>query len=195
MDKARLLEYLRAQFEINWHGHHGGSHWARVRVNGALLARDNRADPHVVELFSFFHDSRRLSEYRDSGHGFRGFQLAQRLRGQYFQATDLQMAMLRDACEGHSDGGTVAGPTVMTCWDADRLDIGRTGRRPLPELLCTDAGRDAIEAAHARAMAWVNGPRRPPPEPQERDRGTAGAGRDATAAAYAKATAWVNDRR
>ena len=42
----------------------------------------------------------------------------------------------------HSDGRVDADVTVQTCWDADRLDLGRVGKRPDPRLLCTPAARD-----------------------------------------------------
>jgi uncharacterized protein len=29
----------------------------------------------------------------------------------------------------------------MTCWDADRLDLGRVGIRPDPARLCNEAAR------------------------------------------------------
>ena len=59
IDRLPLLESLRAQFQINWMGHHGIAHWARVRANGLMLAQLNGANPHFVELFAWFHDSRR----------------------------------------------------------------------------------------------------------------------------------------
>ncbi|MBZ0269297.1 hypothetical protein K8I85_14180 [bacterium] len=61
------------------------------------------------------------------------------------------------ACEGHTHGGTVADVTVQTCWDADRLDLGRVGVRPLPRYLCTPPARAAetISWAHARATGRV----------------------------------------
>jgi uncharacterized protein len=45
--------------------------------------------------------------------------------------------LLVAACRGHSDGHREAHPTVQTCWDADRLDLGRVGVRPDPRYLCT----------------------------------------------------------
>jgi uncharacterized protein len=32
--------------------------------------------------------------------------------------------------------------TIQTCWDADRLDLGRVGTTPDPARLCTAAARD-----------------------------------------------------
>jgi uncharacterized protein len=32
--------------------------------------------------------------------------------------------------------------TIQTCWDADRLDLGRVGIVPDPARLCTVAARD-----------------------------------------------------
>lgn len=156
IDKTALLAHLRLQFKLNWRGHHGIPHWARVRVNGLILAGDTGANPHVVELFAFFHDSRRVNEHLDEGHGQRGADLARQLRGRFFAATDAEMAQLVYACSHHSDGLDMADATVMTCWDADRLDLGRVGIVPEPQYLCTEAARFAanLNKAHARALAW-----------------------------------------
>lgn len=59
------------------------------------------------------------------------------------------------ACCGHSEGLTAgADVTVLTCWDADRLDLGRVGKRPDPRRLCTDAARgvEIISWAYARSI-------------------------------------------
>ena len=69
-----------------------------------MLAQQNGANALVVELFAFFHDSMRINEYQDDGHGARGAQLAKRLRNKYYQATDHEVDLLVYACEGHSDG-------------------------------------------------------------------------------------------
>ena len=62
--------------------------------------------------------------------------------------------LLRVACAHHTDGVLHDDPPVGTCWDADRLDLGRVGIRPRPELLCTVAARvpAEIEAATKRAV-------------------------------------------
>jgi uncharacterized protein len=44
--------------------------------------------------------------------------------------------------------------TVQTCWDADRLDLGRVGTTPDPRYLCTAAAKqsDIIEWALRRSQ-------------------------------------------
>jgi uncharacterized protein len=158
IDTQALIAHLRSQFRINWHGNHGVAHWARVRANGLMLAQETGANPHVVELFAWFHDSRRVNEHDDIGHGFRGAILAQKLRDQYFDATEDEMDLLVHACRHHSDGFIEDDVTVMTCWDADRLDLGRVNMVPEPQYLCTDAARREhnLQTAHRRALNWKN---------------------------------------
>lgn len=51
----------------------------------------------------------------------------------------------------------VADITVQTCWDADRLDLGRVGIRPDPDRLCTSAAKesDLLEWAYARSVRGI----------------------------------------
>ena len=153
-NRALLLRHLRDRFLIDWHGHHGASHWVRVRRNGLLLAKRTGANALVVELFAFFHDSCRVNEYTDRNHGSRGAELAVILRGKYFDATEAEMALLVCACSGHSDGHLDADITVQTCWDADRLDLGRVGIEPDAKYLCTAAAKDpeTIASAYKRSI-------------------------------------------
>ena len=158
-ESSALLKYLRERFAINWNGHHGAPHWARVRLNGLELAGPCGANAHVVELFAFFHDSCRVNEHTDPGHGQRGGELAVALRGRFFEASDQEMEWLVSACNGHSDGGLLADITVQVCWDADRLDLSRVGIAPKARYLCTPQARDQgmIDRATGRAEAWLAG--------------------------------------
>jgi uncharacterized protein len=150
-----LLEMIRNQSSLSADGFHGLDHWVRVLANGRKLAVITGANLKVVELFAAFHDSRRLNEGYDPEHGARGAAFAREMRGEWFDATDLEMSLLVQACEQHSNGQTEADLTVQTCWDADRLDLGRVGITPEPRYLCTDAAKapDMIEWAHNRATA------------------------------------------
>jgi uncharacterized protein len=132
-------------------GVHGVSHWARVLENGRRVAALTLgADADIVELFSIFHDARRINESIDFGHGRRGSALARELRGHYFELDDARFALLEYACDEHTSGKTEADPRVQVCWDADRLDLLRVGTRPRTALLCTAAARTA------EVMDWAN---------------------------------------
>ena len=68
---------------------------------------------------------------------------------------DKEAELLIEACEYHSDGLTEADITVQTCWDSDRLDLGRCGIYPAPDRLCTEAARNSevIKSAYSRSIS------------------------------------------
>jgi uncharacterized protein len=139
---SELITTIRSQFALDWYGIHGIPHWERVRENGLRLARSTGANPTVVELFAYLHDSRRLDDWEDRGHGARAAVYLQTLRGRYFDISDKELALVVHACHHHSDGLMEGDVTVQTCWDADRLDLGRVGIRPDPRCLCTPDARE-----------------------------------------------------
>ncbi len=141
MTIAPLDTLVRNGFQLPLTSIHGPAHWARVRENGLRLATETGADRTVVELFALLHDSQRRSDGRDPGHGRRAAEWALTLRGSIITLPPPLFDLLYYACEYHTAGLTEADPTVQTCWDADRLDLGRVGIRPLPERLCTPAAR------------------------------------------------------
>jgi len=149
-----LQRYLRGAFLLDWRGIHGAPHWARVRMNGLRLARSTGANPKVVELFAFLHDACREHDGGDPEHGERAAGLARALNGRFFALSPGELRLLERACREHSDGGLRADVSVQTCWDADRLDLGRVGIRPDPRRLCTGAARQAgvIAAAFRRSL-------------------------------------------
>ena len=65
---------------------------------------------------------------------------------------DDDFELLFEACRLHTDGLIDGDITLQTCWDADRLDLGRVGITPEPDLLCTDAARELLDWAHERAI-------------------------------------------
>jgi len=111
----------------------------------------------VVELFAVFHDSCRLNEGHDPEHGLHGAKFATDMRGKWFDISDGEMELLFHACRHHSDGATKADVTVQTCWDSDRLDLGRVGTTPKPEYLCTEAAKSSeiLNWAHNRAVNFA----------------------------------------
>lgn len=154
--RAKIVETIKEQYALSWYGIHGIQHWERVRINGLRLAEATGADRYVVELFAYFHDACRLNESRDPAHGARAAEYLERLNGTVIELEGSALDHLIYACRHHTDGLTEADITVQTCWDADRLDLGRVGIRPLPKYLCTSAARDpaVIEWAYRRSRAW-----------------------------------------
>jgi uncharacterized protein len=139
-----LMRLLVGGFPLPIMGKHGLSHWARVLETGHLLADEMGANRDVVTLFAVFHDCRRRSEGRDSGHGTRAADVAMALRPDHIDLSDQDFGLLTTACAHHTDGKTEADITVQCCWDADRLDLGRIGITPNDKLLCTPAARDKM---------------------------------------------------
>ena len=123
--------------------------------NGLRLAEETRATIDVVRLFAVFHDARRVNEGTDRGHGKRGAELATVLRGEWFDLPDDDFELLYEACARHTDGGMDGDITIQTCWDADRLDLGRVGTMPEPTRLCTPTARRLITWADGRACFEV----------------------------------------
>jgi uncharacterized protein len=150
----QLIQLLRQGFALDWGGIHGAPHWARVKANGIRLSESTGANVRVVEAFAFLHDSQRLNDDHDPHHGQRAAAFARTLPIALLDLTESEMDLLVAACEGHSEGVMNADITVCTCWDADRLDLGRVGIIPDPSRLCTEAARDPaiIRWAYARSI-------------------------------------------
>ena len=149
-----LLRLLRAQFKLDWFGIHGLPHWARVRANGLRLARASGANPRVVELFAFLHDSQRWDDGFDPRHGKRAGDFVRDLGAEFLGLKSAELECLIEACRLHSDGLQSSDATLATCWDADRLDLGRVGIYPNRELLGTELARDSefLNAAYRRSL-------------------------------------------
>jgi len=151
-----ILRAAMNRFELDRDGIHGVAHWGRVRANGFRLTQLTGANVYVVELFALIHDSCRIDDGHDPEHGLRAAGFAEDLvqRGILrIDKTDLEL--LTTACRWHSHGALLDNVTISTCWDADRLDLGRTGVRPDPDRLCTDAAKtpNILRWAYERSIS------------------------------------------
>lgn len=162
-----LFDLIRNEFALDLHGIHGLSHWLRVRENGLRVAQASGADMLLVELFALLHDVKREDEGVDRYHGQRAASYVKRLPHMLLNLSQPDMELLTEAIAYHSEGLTVAHVTVQTCWDADRLDLGRVGIVPKPRYLCTTIAKepDVITWAHRRSLeqrrswwAWYGEP-------------------------------------
>lgn len=150
-----LVEEVLSRHGLDLCGIHGPAHWLRVRENGlALAVMTPGSDVAVVELFALLHDCRRQDDGRDTGHGERAAEYARHLaREGVLRLGAARLDLLEAACAGHEHGGVSDVPTIGCCWDADRLDLSRLGRRPIAHLLSTRAALD-VEMQEA---AWRRG--------------------------------------
>lgn len=153
----QLINKLKKDFLSEWEGVHGEPHWLRVSRNGLQLAKTTGADTKVIELFAYLHDSQRAHEGHDEHHGMRAANAIDALAGQYFSITDKQLEQLKFACAYHDVEADTDDITVMTCWDADLLDLGRVGVKPDPDRLHTTAAQryHLLNAAYERGAAWL----------------------------------------
>jgi uncharacterized protein len=150
IDWAALWKLVSDQFPLGLVSAHGPAHWRRVERNGLLLATRTNADVVIVRLFALFHDSRRRNENHDPRHGLRGATLATEMRGTHFDLDDASMATLIHACTWHTDEDRNDDPTIGTCYDADRLDLGRVGIIPDPSYMSTEFGRLIAQTGSAQ---------------------------------------------
>ena len=138
-DRSGLFAEIKRGFVLDWAGHHGANHWGRVRRHALTIARVRGADLLVVELFAFLHDSQRHDEWRDPKHGDRGAEYARSLQGRFYDLNAKALAQLTHAIRHHSGGEVSTDVTIQSCWDADRLDLGRVGIKPAAEFLSSEA--------------------------------------------------------
>lgn len=147
-----LKDKIISDFALGRTSIHGPDHWARVEEVGLELANENQADKEVVILFALLHDACRTSEYEEPNHGINAANLVKKLNNKYFNLSETQLDKLVYACYYHADGWVTDDVTIGTCWDADRLDLGRAGVVPDPDLLSTKAGKLYLSEGKAKTI-------------------------------------------
>jgi uncharacterized protein len=137
-DLSEIVRVAKARFGLDIKGIHGISHWERVRENGHKIAKQTGVEPVFIDLFAYLHDCCREDDRSDTGHGERAAEFAKTLRGSLIRLEDSAFQLLYEAIRDHELGFVTGDIVKRTCWDADRLDLGRIMIRPNPKLLCTD---------------------------------------------------------
>lgn len=151
MQLTPIVRAILRDYALPLSGDHGVAHWARVLENGQRLSAATGANPVVVSLFAILHDSRRVNELSDPDHGQRAADFAVTMRGTVFELPDDEFSVLYQACAGHTHERTHPNVTVQTCWDSDRLDLGRVGVSPHPRYLSTAIAKDP------ETIRWADG--------------------------------------
>ena len=140
----RIRHHAEAIFTLGPHSIHGPDHWRRVENFGLELARESGADKTVVRLFAILHDSCRRNDGGDFHHGPRAADMLSSLVPDLFTLGSDRLSLLEHAIRNHTKGRTSVDPTIGTCWDSDRLDLGRVGMRPHERYMSTKAGRRRV---------------------------------------------------
>ncbi len=142
IDIQAVKVHAMRQFSLGPHSVHGPDHWTRVHRNAMVIARKTGADPEVITLFAYLHDACRWDDGSDLAHGKRAAKLVESMQGSFFTLADPKLELLAEACRRHTTGRFSDDPTIGTCWDADRLDIGRVGIIPSPRYMSTVPGKE-----------------------------------------------------
>lgn len=147
------VDFLAHQYRLSHNGFHGIEHWLRVLINGRLIASRAGADIEVVEHFALLHDVMREDEDTDIQRGNRAAAFVKLVAGDWVHLNPDQLDQLVEACRYHSMRRLTHDVTIQTFWDADRLDLGRVGKRPHPTYLDTNVAREPsfLEAAYKRS--------------------------------------------
>ncbi|MEO1526815.1 MAG: hypothetical protein AAFX06_15370 [Planctomycetota bacterium] len=140
-DFREIAKVARARYRLSLKGIHGIAHWQRVQENGMRLAKHNGANKDIVRLFSFLHDCCREDDRTDPEHGPRAADFTESLRDDLIVAEDLEFSKLILAIREHTSALRTNDLDIGTCWDADRLDIGRVGYRPDSRYLSTSIAK------------------------------------------------------
>ena len=84
-----------------------------------LISETPGANPLLVLLFALLHDSMRVNDGTDAGHGKRAAAFAEdlflRSQGRAYDLPDEDLHLLMDACARHTDGQLSDDPTVAVC--------------------------------------------------------------------------------
>lgn len=139
-----ILKKIMDQHKLDIFGLHGMLHWMRVRDIGLRISKANGASKSIIRYFAILHDSCREDEGHDKDHGRRSATYARRNR-KMIDLSDSEFETLIAAIEGHTDGKVSNDINIGTCWDADRLDLGRVGIRVQPQYISTDVVKNDKE--------------------------------------------------
>ena len=153
---AGIRDYVMSVFKCGADSIHGPAHWQRVETFGLRLAESSGADLTVVRLFALLHDSCRLNDGDDLDHGPRAAEMLDRIVPSVFALDRNRLELLKQAIRHHTSGHTSPDPTIGTCWDADRLDIGRVGITPSDYYMSTAAGKEIAALADPPALSAAN---------------------------------------
>ncbi len=144
-DITKVRDYAESKFQCSDHSIHGPCHWRNVEDSVLLIAPRVGADLVVCRLFAILHDCCRLNDGSDRQHGPRAAAHIRQLAGTLITLEQERLELLCHAVHGHTEGRITGCSTIGTCWDADRLDLGRAGIIPKSKFMSTTPGKQIAE--------------------------------------------------
>lgn len=141
IDFLALWKLASEEFKLDLASIHGLNHWRRVEGFALQMAQINGADEEIARIFAIIHDCKRENENYDPQHGLRAAILAREINDSRLFLNPKQLEILGFALENHDKGRVSPCATIGTCWDADRLDLGRVGVAPKAQFLSTGTGK------------------------------------------------------
>ena len=86
-----------------------------------------------------------MDDAHDAEHGPRAEEFIRKcIAEKRFELDEERLEKLCSACRLHTRERRTGDITIDTCFDADRLDLGRVGIRPMEERMATEAGRKIV---------------------------------------------------
>jgi uncharacterized protein len=154
IDIARVKQMALNRYHGNKLDVNGPEHWERAWQNAQVLIPQTKANATVVELFCYLHDCCRIHHGQEPGHGLAASKFIEEHKGEFSFLSEKEYQLLLKACGEHTFLQHSDEPTIATCWDANRLDIGRIGICPKEQFLITPAAKDLklINAAYQNSI-------------------------------------------
>ncbi|XOF35194.1 MAG: hypothetical protein ACL93V_07885 [Candidatus Electrothrix sp. YB6] len=137
-----LIQKIKNETTVRPYSLHGYGHWERVAEYARFIAAHEEVNEHILGLFAYFHDCRRLSDGTDPEHGPRAAKYIQTFPKNLLKLEEADIERLMFACRYHTYEVATDDLTIKACWDSDRLDLGRVGIRPDPKRLFTQTAVD-----------------------------------------------------
>lgn len=151
-----VINHLLNNLKTDIESIHGINHWLRVLANTVIIHDNLTLDMDVAIAFAFLHDAFRANDFDDIEHGAR-VEIWFNTKNKFNKAVNLtnrQKEVLFFACKWHSHGKTIKYfeninhnfsqfeiNTIISCWDADRLDLARVGVYPDEKYLSTEVAK------------------------------------------------------
>jgi uncharacterized protein len=154
-DISRIKHLAIDRYHGNRLGDNGPAHWDRVWENAKMLIPITKANATVVQLFCYLHDCCAVHDGHEPEHGPAAAFFIKQNKKSFSFLSAAEFKLLVDACAGHTFHLLSESATIGTCWDADRLDLGRFGIYPQNAFFSTQAAKNpaVIERAYQNSIA------------------------------------------